>query len=233
MWGVPLPVVLKPLCCFLFLSLTDQQEEGDGEKEKGKKRKKDEEEGRRRTVKFSHTWRICPPSPPSLSFPFWCHSMCFTGPHWAEDIRWKTSEFLNVFKGPEILNVFKGSPSPAAGRSQKETVCCVFLCLLIAVHRGCGSSRPAAPLSVSGAAPGSDITNRHLAAFTVVLVRKGVKLWHVMGWDFFLIHEMKARFFWWENVSGSNVRISFDSTLCKMIWNLPEPSVHLQARLPL
>lgn len=42
----------------------------------------------------------------SSSLSLWCNSMCFTGPSWAEDLRWKTSEFLDVLKGMQGLNIF-------------------------------------------------------------------------------------------------------------------------------
>lgn len=33
----------------------------------------------------------------SRSLSLWCNSMCFTGPSWVGGLRWKTSEFLDVF----------------------------------------------------------------------------------------------------------------------------------------
>ena len=123
----------------------DRRREG---RKEGMKEK--EQEGRRRAVKFSHTWRIFLPSLLSFSsssstLSLWCHSMCFTGPCWAEDLRWKTSEFLDVFKGLKSLMCFWRGPCPlfldALWRSRQSTPLFFWLfCLLTGVWFWCSTT---------------------------------------------------------------------------------------------
>ena len=131
---------------------------GNGQKQE-KKRKRGEE-----SCKIFSYLKNFSSSLSSSSLSLWCNSMCFTGPCWAEDLRWKTSEFWDVFKGTrgpkKSLMCSERSLSSAGLSMTLETLCS----LLVWSHV---DAEPALQsLSVK------HITNTHLAAVCLVLFRE-------------------------------------------------------------